>query len=519
MDSKLLLVKVITLLFKEAMLSDGAGTSSAIVNEIIDGIKLPDAGVDFDRSRESLIALRTTAKWMLESEDSKHIDQASLLQRIRVNVGADDWLYEAFRQGIEGSYSEEQLQNQIKGVRRELQEFTATAKITEIMKKATHRLMFNPDSVPSIRDFVRDVAGELDPFISAQSAGKVEGEIDSVDLDDPESVYNLMLKGHAQTSKEGIMRLGYQGLNRMMGVHSGIKRGEAWVVGALQHQFKSGFIRNMFKHIALYNVPWMMDPKRKPCLVLLSLEDELPAVIMWYYVNLMENETGEACDISALHLLSPEEQKVKLLEMSQYVISKLQANGYHIKMKRLDPSAVAFHDVFDYINGLEAEGFEIHGCFIDYLAMMSKRGLTQGPMGSEIRDLWRRFRNFLSAKAITLVSPHQLSPAAKQLVRGNVEDLVKEVAGKGYYDGCSTIDQEVDGEIYIHKVKVNGAWYLTVQRGKHRGLIQQTPEKDLYFVIPFNDIGGIRDDINGPDTSSKHAGAQPGGGDQKPWFS
>lgn len=120
---------------------------------------------------------------------------------------------------------------------------------------------------------------------------------------------------------------------------------------------------------------------------------------------------------------------------------------------------------------------------------------------------------------IAFISPHQLSPAAKQLVRGNVEDLVREVANKGYYDGCSTIDQEVDMELYIHIAKVNGRSYLTIQRGKHRKM-RPTPEKYLYCVLPFNDIGGIRDDINGPDTTlRKPGGGVEGSGQEEPWFS
>jgi hypothetical protein len=100
-----------------------------------------------------------------------------------------------------------------------------------------------------------------------------------------------------------------------------------------------------------------------------------------------------------------------------------------------------------------------------------------------------------------------------------VEDFVKEIANKGYYDGCRTIDQEVDMEIYIHIEKYDGAAYLTIQRGKHRRSGKLTSERDLYCVIPFDPIGGIRDDINGVDRSRRNIrGGAVGSGAEMPWW-
>lgn len=119
------------------------------------------------------------------------------------------------------------------------------------------------------------------------------------------------------------------------------------------------------------------------------------------------------------------------------------------------------------------------------------------------------------------MTPHQLSTEAKMLTRQGVESFVKEIANKGYYDSCRTIDQEVDLEVAIHIEKVNGRSYLTMQRGKHRK-VTPTPQKDLYCVLPFHDIGGVRDDILLEDSSSKAPGVSgSGGGSDKgngDWF-
>lgn len=83
---------------------------------------------------------------------------------------------------------------------------------------------------------------------------------------------------------------------------------------------------------------------------------------------------------------------------------------------------------------------------------------------------------------------------------------MQEIAGKAYWDSCKTIGQEVDVEILIHIEKTKGHSYLTVQRGKHRKSGQITPERDLYTVLPFSDVGAIRDDILGEDLSLRKVG-------------
>jgi hypothetical protein len=96
-------------------------------------------------------------------------------------------------------------------------------------------------------------------------------------------------------------------------------------------------------------------------------------------------------------------------------------------------------------------------------------------------------------------------------------DFVKEIANKGYYAGSRQIDQEVDLELYIHIEIVNGTSWLTVQRGKHR-IVGQTPLIDQYCVLPFQPVGGILDDINGPDTTRRKVGGGPIGSSEETPF-
>lgn len=521
MDPKLLLVKILTLLYRESVSSDKSVRSVEIVKSVIATIKFPETGMDFDSSRETLHALRATAVWMSENPADHIYDRSALLQRIRLNASEDEILYLAFEQGIDGIIDDEDLKRQIVDARMELRNYLTDIQVKEIIKKAYQRAHFNSGAgATDPRSIAREIMSSLEPFTAGGGEERIDGLVYSFDMADGDKVFELFDRAAAETSADGILKMGWQGVNRMTGDHCGIRRGESLVVGALQHNFKTGFTMNMFKHAALYNRPWMRDPTKKPCLVHISTENDAHINMMWLYQNLMENETGLECDLAPFKDPDVEVRKAAIEAARDFVQDRMTRGGYTIKMYRFDPSNTTYYSITDTLDKLAQQGFEVHMLVLDYLNMCSKAGcINTGPTGSDIRDLYRRVRNYTSPRGIAFVTPHQLSTEAKALVRQGVENFVQEIANKGYYDGCRTIDQEVDMEIYIHIEKYDGASYLTIQRGKHRKSGRLTAEKDLYCVIPFDPIGGIRDDINGADRSRRNIrGGAVGSGNETPWW-
>ena len=169
-------------------------------------------------------------------------------------------------------------------------------------------------------------------------------------------------------------------------------------------------------------------------------------------------------------------------------------------MRRIDPTQSSYKHICNYIIELEAEGYEVHLVMLDYLAMVPRTGCTNtGATGSDLRDLFRRIRNFFSARKTTTITPHQLNPEAKRILRSGIPEVnfVKEVAEKGLTDSCSTLDQEVDLELFIHLFKHNRETYFAVQRGKHR--LPTIVEDDKKFLIyKFPKGMPIPEDIHDP---------------------
>lgn len=495
MTGNYILVRCITLMYRQSQLDIGVNASGDMVSEAAATVQLPETVVGSSEDERSLlVGLKTMVMQMAKSADGTRYIADDILQKVRAFAGRDDSIYESLKEGISGEMPEQDLRIVISNIRHELNTYLKSLKGKDLLAKKYKDIMFgNDDSVEFSRK-IADLRQELEGY--ERSDKEVDpAVVNAVSLSNIQAVLDVFTQAQELNNDEGIMKTGWQGLNRML--QGGFRRGEFAVVGALQHNFKTGFSLSTFKHLALYNKPYMVDPKKKPLLLRISFEDPLTLNLPFLYRNISENITGAQADVGGT---SPE-------EMAKYVVHHLQENGYDVMMLHVNPSMWGYRDLFDLVLDLIAQGYEIHALWLDYLNMLGKEGLDNtGPTGSNIRELFRRSRNFTSPRKILTLTPHQLSTEAKMLIRqGNEENFVRDIANKGYWDSCKTIDQEVDLELYIHIVKADSRSWLTVQRGKHR-LINQTAEEHKYCVLPFEDVGDIRDDLNGPDTSRKKPG-------------
>lgn len=491
MDAKLLIVKVITLLFRESQNPNKTENSAELVKQIIAGLKMPEATLDTDKGRDTMMALRQTALWMASNPLHHEYDRAELLQRIRINVDGDLHLLEAIIDGFEEIDDPDKIKKSAIQTSNLLKAYIKQNEVKEIIRRASHKVLFTPEEV-NWDTFIGDVIGELEPYSSIKEEF-IGSELEDVDFSDIESVKTMLQKAGEELSTGGVLRIGIQDINNMTGDNNGFLRGESWVIGALQHNFKSGFLMTILKGLVTYNKPLLLDPNKKPLILFITLENSITQNVLWLYQSFKENETGEFCDI----------RNISIEEAAAYVNEKFTANGYHVRMRRFNPTEFTYRDLFAVLLKYESEGYEIQALLIDYLNMMNKAGCVKDTIGGDVRDMFRRVRNFTNPRKILFMTPHQLSSEAKNIVRTGADNFVKEIANKGYYDSCKVIDQEVDGEIYIHIEKRNGNSFLTVQRGKHRKVGKMTPEEDLYTILPFQEIGAINDDVGKPNLAMK----------------
>lgn len=510
MEPRILLVHAITLLYYENLADNKSGESHAAIKEIVDKLELPTSSLEMDNNSEVLAGLRHTVLHMCDTTTSGRFSRAQLLQRVKLNCLTDTHTYTAVEDGLLELNQPDEISGKIIEYSKLIHAYKRSMDFRNYIRTCVQKVLYNTGQL-DVTELALNMQTALEPYtIDKSSLGVkgMEGVVGEVDFSNVIEVATLFKTAQEENSLEGVLQFGYRGINRMLGNVGGIRRGDFMVVGALQHNYKTGFTLNLTKQVALYNKPYMLDPDKKPLILHISSENKLNDNITLMYSSLKENKTRQIEDTNS----------VSEHEAAAYIHEETSVNGYHFKMLQVNPTSFTFQNLFNMILQYEADGYEIHLLTIDYLNMFSKAGCTMGALGSDTRDLFRRVRNFTTPRKIAVITPHQISTDAKFLLRNGVDDFVKEIVNKGYYDSCKTIDQEVDIEILIHIVKLNGRSYLTVQRGKHRKPGPQTPEKDMYCVLPFFDAGGCLDDINGEDLTLRKPGGRSVNDDREDSF-
>ena len=385
MENKLLLVKIITLLFLESLTNQKNNSSRDLAAIAIGQIKTPDAAVLTDFSRDSLGHLLEITRWMTGGVPENGFDKNDILQRVRVATETENFIYDALASAIEGEKTPEEVVRIMRSARDYINQCINRNTITTIIRDAYFQVQFKSDGV-DWNHFVKNLLQQLDPYKNNNEIVK-SSLVESIDLSNMDSIQESFKLAVQSIGADGIIKFGWQAFNRMFGEYGGARRGEQIVIGALQHSFKSGTSLEMLKSAALYNKPFMHDNTKKPMVLRISFENSAMNDLIHLYRSLLEPEINQKIDQTAINPY----------EAAAYVYERLGVNGYHVQIDHYDPSEFTIYDLLDIIEKYENAGYEIHMVNIDYLAMMSTKGCKQGATGQDIRDLFRRTRNIIES--------------------------------------------------------------------------------------------------------------------------
>jgi hypothetical protein len=495
-------------LYLESQIEGYRSGNAAMIRDILSDIKMPENIGELGDGRNTLSNLRTTVLWMLNNGDSQRYEADTLLQRLRLNTQNDDNTYKAFEKTIRRYPDESVIRKHINDISREMRRYKNHEKLQEIIKKASYAINFKEAEIEDWDSFILQTAQDLLSVDMETEERTDPAFITSVNFNDPESVRAAFEDMNKSLSTDGIIKFPFKALNRMMGVQGGGRRGEFGLVNALPHNNKSGTLLDLFIGTCIFNDPFLFNKDKKPLALFYSTEDDVPVIIQKIYVILKQLELDMAVSVKGLDIA----------EASTYVMEKLQARGWYVELHRIKGSAFTYAKYIKHLEQYKAKGFEVCASYIDYLAMYSKDGCVQGATGDDLQDLYKRVREYTSAEKILQVTAHQLSTQAKEEKRMNPTKFIRDMPGGGYYQGCKKLDTEVDWEFYVNKQTVNDGAYLEYLWGKHRGVVEPTPESHKYFVMKFNEhpMYGIRYDYDlEEDLSYKIVGGRPnsqGGG-------
>lgn len=495
-NHKLLLLKGIALLYRESNLPENTDNSAELLRRIVKDAVAPEMIVGRSVEGEVTAELKKIAGFMAENPATHLYDHNTFVNEIKMACASDETIGPLLDVYFETVPDVDRLKLTVLNLRKSIQQHFNEKDLQEMLTKASIKFKNDRDNIPSVRNFVAELVSKLEPHTVSTEA-KDPAINYSLDLADLASSQALVQRIQLQEDGSHILQVGWQGMNRML--DGGFRPGEQWVVGAMEHNWKTGFSLSLFRQIAQYNdAVCVRDTTRKPALVRFSFEDSAEANMQFLYKSLWENESGEVLS----------EFPKDADEVARYVQERMSRRNWSVFLYDVNPSMWTYKDICNEILRLEARGYEVRVCMLDYLLKIPTTGCDQGPHGVDIRNLYERIKGFMAARKITMITPHQLSPDAKMKAREGSMNFVKEMRGGGYYSGTKQLGQVIDGELFINiEIDAKGNAYLTIQRGKHRK-IQQTPEDYLYAVLKFVQGGVIPDDIGKPDITRLKIGGE-----------
>lgn len=415
-------------------------------------------------------------------------DKETLLQSLGVVLKNNDSIYKILEKAIETEMENGGLKNSIVSLRKFLTNYYKQVEIGNLISKANYDIHANRIN-ESIADYISNLVISLES-LNSQTKAKDPGLISELDITDEDSIANTVEEVKDLNANNGKFQTGWKEVNKM--VNAGFRRGEMWAILALQHNYKSGFMQSLFCQFCMYNKPKLEDPKKKPMVLYISFEDDMNIIAEFMYRYLYWNEFNKAPDLTS----------VTNKEVATYIKSKLSINGFYGKILRVDPSEWTYKNIFNTILQLEVQGYEVQALFLDYLSKLPTTFCEKnGPMGTDVRDLYNRVRNYISAKKIVCLTAHQLSSDALTLYRNRIQgyEFLDEVVAKNYYSESRQIPQVVDGEIYLTKGKMNKQWALFIAKGKHRSpTITLDEDKQCHLMFPKEKLP-IKENINDED--------------------
>ena len=492
MDIRVVLSKIVTLIYRSRLVNNVENDD--VIRTVLATVKTDSTEFNFGVTNipKSLKELCTELL-----DDKEPIAKEVIVPRLRLVLEKDTKLFDTIKDSIEPDYDDATNKRVIASLIKHLYNYHKEHQATEILSKVAYDLKFNRSKIPNFANYLQDTMAQLEPFATSITTLKDPALVSEVDFESPESVTTVFDEVKNLNNEAGVYRLGWQGVNKML--QGGIRRGECMGVEALQHKYKTGSTLSMFCHIALHNIPITTkeeaEGNKKPLLLRISFEDSLSNNLQFMY-QYLKSVDGEQVGMKDIANLSAK-------DMTQYTLSRLTKTGFHIKMLRVDPNQWTYSSVMNKVIELEAQGYAIHVLMLDYMLKLPTTGCVQGPAGVDKRDMVRRMRNFCSARNIALISPFQLSTEANQLLRNGVPEhqFVNEIAEKNYTDGCKTIGQELDIELYVHLFTHKRKKYLAFRRGKHRiPTVISEEEKFCMYRFPQLNVP-VLEDIYGQDAS------------------
>lgn len=485
MSNLLILVKILTALYQVKKLND-----KTLLNELLDILStVPVTSSEvFIQDKKTEDDIRATIDWILEQPDDEPIIKSMLMQRVMDFTANAPELKTSIELGMEDIASEERIRQIIYKHIKEIRRNSTDTNFEKTFKKTVKEFHFG-----SVKKFKKEDWIKLADLVQEKinedfNEDRQTEVVASVTSEDPKSFESVIGQAKAEASLDGILKMGLQGLNKALEPDGGFRRAKFYLINALTNRGKSFTLGHILASVGLYNKPQLRDKSKIPTVVLDSAEDSLDLIIVRMFKLFCVAEYGEMKDF----------MQCSAQEIIDVIVNGFKKNGWCLIINQIEPNKDNFYKFCDRIRRLELKGHEIILYAYDYLAMMELEGMTGDTKGDKLQMLYRKVRSFTMSRGICFVTPHQLSPEAKKMLRESDDEsevyFGREVAGKSMTETSTKLTNEVDVEITVHVAKTDVKNYWTFSIGKQRG--EGCDPKDRFGIYDIDPVKGLIHDYH-----------------------
>lgn len=488
MDNKTVLIKCICLAYVEKHYEQEV-KSVNIINDILDS----DINVKNDVSvdGELIQGLIHTTKWIIDYVGE--IDAMAISQRLKLIIGSELHLLSIFEDVFSKKFEEHEVARYRSNLFNELVETQSLLQLRTVANNF-RRESYKGNDLKALLDVANEVQQKIETLKTGRGTNPLDGW-SILDTSDKESLQNALHRSMELISTEGTMRLGLQGLNDMLGVEQGTRRGNMYGIGALSHNGKSLSLKTWPLQCIRNNTPYLFDKARKPLAIYFSFEDSNEKTIQEQFKYMYEMKHQKAISVKEM----VDNGEIDVDGMADFIKAEFESRGWEYRYIYGVGEKTTYIDVINVCEEYKRRGYEVIMVAVDYPDLMSRKFCTGDRDEQRTTSLIRNLRQYFEHNLITNFIAHQLSDKAMELARDGEDYLARDAAGKGMWKGCRTMSTELDVEIVQHIVRKPGMPdRMTFMRGKHRGLITPTPNEKKFVVYPFQEFGGLGEDLDNP---------------------
>ena len=294
---------------------------------------------------------------------------------------------------------------------------------------------------------------------------------------------------------------GMQGLNEMLG--GGFESGRFYILMGTSGVGKSLTLLNIMYQIKRYNTRYKTkDPTKKPCIVLLTMENTIIETITRLWSLAVEDNLG-------MEAFTVDEVIQKLRLEGQLTLN--ESSPINIVIKYKPNKSVNTSYLYSLYDEMEDKGYEVICLIQDHLKRI-RSIYNNADLRLELGDITNEIKSFAAEKDIPVISNTHLNREATKIVeeglrKGN-QDIGK-LLGQSNMGESMLINDNTDCAIAISlDFDKEGHRYMTFNLSKMR---DKMANPRTYFAQPFVPGSTIRliEDFNGPPMFKESVHALP----------